>query len=109
MKKWRYRSGHAKAKAATDFGLQVNFSSIDDEDPEEPAAAFARLDKEISDKTAEIERVASDVEAMERYDALFITRTNTYRLLLSPDGEAEQTRRESKRAKDHFNDVKMRR
>lgn len=59
-----------RPKATTDFGIQVDFTSIDDEDPEEPAAAFARLDKEISDKTAEIERMAPNMKAMERYDAL---------------------------------------
>lgn len=58
-----------RPKAAVDFGIQVDFSSMDDEDPEEPAAAFARLDKEISDKIAEIERMAPNMRAMERYAA----------------------------------------
>ena len=56
-----------RPKAAADFGIQVDFSSIDDEDPEDPAAALARLDKEINDKTAEIERMAPNMKAMERY------------------------------------------
>ena len=55
-----------RPKAAADFGIQVDFSSIDDEDPEEPTAALARLDKEISDKAAEIERMAPNMKAMER-------------------------------------------
>jgi hypothetical protein len=45
-------------------------SSIDDEDPEGPTAALARLDKEVSDKTAEIERMAPNMKAMEQYVAL---------------------------------------
>jgi len=59
-----------RPKAAADFGIQVDFTSVDDEDPEEPTAAFARLDKEISDKTAEIERMAPNMKAMERYAPL---------------------------------------
>ena len=56
-----------RPKAAADFGIQVDFSSI--EDPEEPATALARLDKEISDKAAEIERMAPNIKAMERFVA----------------------------------------
>jgi len=59
-----------RPKPATDFSIQVNFSSNDDEDPEEPAASFMRLDKEMSDKTAEIEQMAPNMNAMERYDVL---------------------------------------
>jgi structural maintenance of chromosome 1 len=55
-----------RPKAAADFGIQVDFSSIDDEDPEEPIAVLTRLDKEISDKAAEIERMAPNMKAMER-------------------------------------------
>src|SRR6266568_408990 len=66
-----------RPKAAADYGIQVDFSSIDDEDPEDPAAALARLDKEINDKTAEIERMAPNMKAMERYVQYFFSRGAT--------------------------------
>jgi len=66
-----------RPKAAADYGIQVDFSSIDDEDPEDPAAAQARLDKEINDKTAEIERMAPNMKAMERYVQYFFSRNVT--------------------------------
>jgi len=56
-----------RPKAAADYGIEIDFSSIDDEDTEEPAVALARLDKEISDKAAEIDRMAPNMKAMERY------------------------------------------
>lgn len=73
-----------RPKAAADFGIQVDFSSIDDEDPEEPATALARLDKEISDKTAEIERMAPNMKAMERFVASFVTIMKCLRSVIKP-------------------------
>ena len=61
-----------RPKAAADFGMQVDFSSIDDEDPEEPTAALARPDKDISDKAAEIERMAPNMNGL---STLFVTLT----------------------------------
>lgn len=60
-------SGTQRPKEAADYGIQVDFSSIDEDDSEEPAVALARLDKEIHDKAAEIERMAPNMKAMERY------------------------------------------
>jgi len=115
----REENSTQRPKAAADYGIQVDFS-IDDEDPEDPAAALARLDKEVNDKTAEIERMAPNMKAMERY-VLFSLSHECYwvfpqlRLddaemkLADTEREAEQARKESKCARDHFNDVKKRR
>lgn len=59
-------NGTQRPKTVADYGIQVDFSSIDDEDPEEPAAILARLDKKIEEKSAEIDRMAPNAKALER-------------------------------------------
>jgi structural maintenance of chromosome 1 len=112
--------GTQRPKAVADYDIQIDFSSIDDEDSEDPATILARLDKGITEKTAEIERMAPNMKAMERYELdLFSVTVEFISLGASLDGvemkladaerEAEQARKESKRARDNFNDVKKRR
>lgn len=60
--------GTQRPKAVADYDIQIDFSSIDDEDSEDPATILARLDKGINEKSAEIERMAPNMKAMERYE-----------------------------------------
>jgi len=69
---------------------------------EDPGEAAARFDKEIVEKTAEIERMAPNMKAMERLDDVEMKLADT-------EKEADKARKDSKVARDHFNDVKMRR
>jgi len=58
--------GTQEPMAVDDYGIEVDFSSIDEDNDEDPAEALARMDKEITDKTLEIERMAPNMKAMER-------------------------------------------
>lgn len=57
-----------RPKVVADYGIEVDFDSIDpDEREEDPAEAIARYDKEIANINSEIERMAPNMKAMERY------------------------------------------
>ena len=58
--------GTQRPKQVLDYGIQVDFESIDEDNLEDPGEAAARFDKEITEKTAEIERMAPNMKAMER-------------------------------------------
>lgn len=95
-------SGTQQPKVVADFGIQVDFEQIDEDNLEDLNEALPRLDKEITDKIAEIERMAPNMKAMERLDDVEIKLADT-------EKEAEKARKDSKNARDHFNDVKKRR
>jgi structural maintenance of chromosome 1 len=58
--------GTQRPKQVLDYGIQVDFESFDEDNLEDPGEAAARFDKEITEKTAEIERMAPNMKAMER-------------------------------------------
>ena len=58
--------GTQRPKQVLDYGIQVDFESIDEDNLEDPGEAAARFDKEIAEKTAEIERMAPNMKAMEK-------------------------------------------
>ena len=58
--------GTQRPKQVLDYGIQVDFESIDEDNLEDPGEAASRFDKEITEKTAEIERMAPNMKAMER-------------------------------------------
>ena len=113
--------GTQRPKQVLDYGIQVDFESIDEDNLEDPGEAAARFDKEITEKTAEIERMAPNMKAMERLVVFFgvppchIINSFFRRLddvemkLVDTEKEADKARKDSKLARDHFNDVKMRR
>ena len=111
--------GTQRPKQVLDYGIQVDFESIDEDNLEDPREAAARFEKEITEKTAEIERMAPNMKAMERsVIALFAPPAYTKRFhrlddvemkLVDTEKEADKARKDSKLARDHFNDVKMRR
>ena len=56
-----------RPKAVADYGIEVDFESIDEDEREEDSAeAVARYDKEVSNINSEIERMAPNMKAMER-------------------------------------------
>ncbi|KAF8957847.1 condensin complex subunit SMC1 [Flammula alnicola] len=95
-------NGTQRPKLVADYGIQVDFESIDEDNPEDPTEALLRLDKEIADKIAEIERMAPNMKAMERLDDVEMKLADT-------EKEAEKARKDSKNARESFNDVKKRR
>ena len=58
--------GTQRPKQVLDYGIQVDFESIDEDNLEDPGDAAARFDKDIAEKSAEIERMAPNLKAMER-------------------------------------------
>ena len=78
--------GSQSVKRIPDYGIEVDFDSLDDEDREvcicDPprevvidtriqdgsAEALAEIDSQISKVNAEIERLAPNMKAMDRYD-----------------------------------------
>ena len=115
--------GTQRPKQVSDYGIQVDFESIDEDNLEDPSEAAARFDKEIADKTAEIERMAPNLKAIDRsvlfwslllsgwlIDFFFSYRLDDVEMKLADtEKEADKARKDSKVARDHFNDVKMRR
>ena len=48
-----------------DYGITVNFDDVDED--EELGEGVARLDREINEKNAEIERMVPNLKALERF------------------------------------------
>jgi len=86
-----------------DYGIEIDYSELEDEDKEgsSPEAA-ARFDEEIAKVTAEIERMAPNLKASERLGDVELK-------LVETEKEADKARKDSKKARDQFNDVKQRR
>ncbi|THH00454.1 hypothetical protein EW026_g2099 [Hermanssonia centrifuga] len=89
-------------KRVPDYGIEVDFSSIEDEEEEDETEAIAEYDAQIAKIASEIERMAPNMKAMERLD-------DVETKLLETEKEADKARKDSKTARDQFNDVKKRR
>ncbi|KAL0960255.1 hypothetical protein HGRIS_011886 [Hohenbuehelia grisea] len=87
-----------------DFGVEVNFEDLDDEEREDeaPEKSLAAFDAEITKLSGEIERMAPNMKAIDRLEDVETKLAETER-------EAEKARKDSKTARDQFNDVKRRR
>lgn len=71
--------GTQRPKAVNDFGIEVDFDSVDDDErDEDPTEAIAKFDKEISNMQAEIERMAPNMKAIERYDIFIFSKLSTH-------------------------------
>lgn len=100
MWRWTLMKTRMRPKVVAGYGIEVDFDFIeDDERSEDPANANARYEKEIANITAEIERMAPNMKAMERLDDVETKLEQTER-------EADKASKESRNARDHFNDVK---
>ena len=92
-----------RPKKVQGYGIEVDYSELGDEEMEDslPEAA-TRFDEEIAKVTTEIERMAPNLKAVERLD-------DVEAKLVETEREAEKARKDSKNARDQFNDVKLRR
>ncbi|KAF9652766.1 hypothetical protein BDM02DRAFT_2623366 [Thelephora ganbajun] len=92
-----------RPRQVQDYGIEVDYSELEDEEMEDSSPeAAARFDEEIAKVTAEIERMAPNLKAVERLD-------DVEAKLVETEKEAEKARKDSKNARDQFNDVKQRR
>ncbi|KAI0726494.1 cohesin complex subunit psm1 [Fomitopsis betulina] len=112
--------GSQSVKRIPDYGIEVNFDGLENEDKEVrvtyhprgvvtgtrvqdgSAEALAEIDSQISKVNSEIEHLAPNMKAMDRLD-------DVEAKLMETEKDAEKARKDSKSARDHFNDVKRRR
>ena len=86
-----------------DYGIEIDYSELEDEEMEDSSPeAAARFDEEIAKVTAEIERMAPNLKASERLG-------DVESKLVETEKEADKARKDSKKARDQFNDVKQKR
>lgn len=86
-----------------DYGIEVDYSELEDEEMEDSSPeAAARFDEEIAKVTAEIERMAPNLKAVTLLK-------DVENKLSETEKEADKARKDSKNARDQFNDVKQRR
>ena len=96
-------SGTQPVKKAQDFGIEVDFQLLDDEEREDGSPeALARFDKQIANINTEIDKMAPNLKAMERL-------TDVETKLAETEKEADRARKDSKQARDQFNEIKKRR
>lgn len=92
-----------RPKQPDDFGVEVDFNSLDDNEREDGSADMgARFDDTIANLGAEIEKMAPNMKAVERLE-------DVERKLEETEQEASRTRQASKNARDEFEDIKRRR
>ncbi|KAK0192896.1 hypothetical protein F5146DRAFT_522977 [Armillaria mellea] len=95
--------GTQQPKRVDDFGIEVDFESLDDDEREDGSAeALAQFDASISKLSGEIERMAPNLKAMERLD-------DVEAKLAETEKEADQARKDSKNARDQFQEIKKKR
>jgi len=86
-----------------DYGIEIDYSELEDEEMEDSSPeAAARFDEEIVKVTAEIERMVPNLKASDRLGDVELKLAET-------EKEADKARKDSKKARDQFNDVKQRR
>lgn len=89
-----------RPKQVQNYGIEVDFDGLDEDVREN--GAVEDFDKEIAKLNSDIERMAPNLKAIERLDDVESKLAGTER-------EAEKARKDSKSARDQFNDVKKRR
>ncbi|EKM57692.1 uncharacterized protein PHACADRAFT_206572 [Phanerochaete carnosa HHB-10118-sp] len=95
--------GSQHVKSVPDYGIEIDFSSLDEEDLEDGSAdRLAQLDEQIAKLSTDIEKMAPNLKALERLD-------DVENKLLETEKEAEKARKESKAARDGFNEIKKKR
>ncbi|KAI0078626.1 cohesin complex subunit psm1 [Panus rudis PR-1116 ss-1] len=95
--------GTQRPKRVPDYGIEVDFDSLDEEEREADVnEKLAEFDESIAKLNGDIERMAPNMKAMDRLD-------DVEAKLVETEKEAEKARKESKTAREQFNDVKKRR
>ncbi|RPD71420.1 condensin complex subunit SMC1 [Lentinus tigrinus ALCF2SS1-7] len=95
--------GTQRVKRVPDYGIEVDFEALGEVDADEdPAETLKELDEAIAKANADIERLAPNLKAMDRLD-------DVEAKLLETEKEAEKARKDSKTAREHFNELKKQR
>ncbi|EPQ50920.1 condensin complex subunit SMC1 [Gloeophyllum trabeum ATCC 11539] len=95
--------GVERPKRVPDYGLEVDFEILDEDEREDGSAdKGTELEDAISKLNEDIERMAPNLKAVDRLE-------DVESKLLETEKEADKSRKESKTARDQFNDVKKRR
>ncbi|THH32095.1 hypothetical protein EUX98_g2090 [Antrodiella citrinella] len=95
--------GTQRPKRVQDYGIEVDFDNVDEDEREaDPAEAIAELDASISKLAADIEKMAPNMKAIDRLD-------DVEAKLLETEREADKARKDSKSARDQFNEIKKKR
>jgi len=92
-----------RLRRVPDYGIEVDFEILSANERENPSGeVLGEFDASITKLNAEIERMTPNMKAMDRLDDVEVKLTET-------EKEAEKARKDSKNARDTFNDVKQRR
>ncbi|KAI0266211.1 cohesin complex subunit psm1 [Gloeopeniophorella convolvens] len=92
-----------RPKRVSDYGIEVDFEALDENEREDASGeTLTEFDASISKLNAEIERMTPNMKAMDRLD-------DVETKLAETEKEADRARKDSKNARDTFNDVKQRR
>ncbi|KAI0647638.1 cohesin complex subunit psm1 [Trametes meyenii] len=95
--------GTQQVKRVSDFGIEVDFDGLDDDEREDGSTeALKELDESIAKVNAEIEHMAPNLKAMDRLD-------DVEAKLVETEKEAEKARTDSKKAREQFNEIKRKR
>ncbi|KAF5389616.1 hypothetical protein D9757_004216 [Collybiopsis confluens] len=95
--------GTQRPKTVQDYGIEVDFADIVQEEREDGSSeALAEFDAQITKLNAEIEHMAPNMKAMERLD-------DVEQKLAETEAETEKARKDSKTAREKFQDVQKRR
>ncbi|RDX49778.1 cohesin complex subunit psm1 [Lentinus brumalis] len=95
--------GTQRVKRVPDYGIEVDFEALGEVDPDEdPAETIKELDEAIAKANAEIERLAPNMKALDRLD-------DVEAKLVETEKEADKARKDSKTAREQFNELKKKR
>ncbi|KAK4689768.1 structural maintenance of chromosome 1, partial [Tremellales sp. Uapishka_1] len=95
--------GTQRPKETDDFGVEVDFEDLEDDDKENGDEAVGKeFEAQIAKLRADVERVVPNMKAIDRLKDIQQNLDET-------EKEADQTRKETKRAKDEFQDLKKKR
>ncbi|ESK86076.1 cohesin complex subunit psm1 [Moniliophthora roreri MCA 2997] len=92
-----------RPKEVQDYGIEVDFEMITEDDRErDPAEALAEYDAKISKLTADIERMAPNMKAIDRLE-------DVEAKLAETEKETEKARQDSKKAREKFQEIQKKR
>ncbi|KIJ62116.1 hypothetical protein HYDPIDRAFT_169279 [Hydnomerulius pinastri MD-312] len=95
--------GTQRPKQVQDYGIEVDFAALDeDERANNDLETAAEFDASIAKLNGEIERMAPNLKAIERLD-------DVEAKLVETEREADKARKDSKTARDQFNEIKRQR
>ncbi|KAF9225691.1 condensin complex subunit SMC1 [Gyrodon lividus] len=95
--------GTQRPKQVQDYAIEVDFAALDDEErATNSPETLSEFDTSITKLNADIEHMAPNLKAIERLD-------DVEARLVETEREAEKARKDSKTARDQFNEVKRQR